>query len=55
MIKKEKIEADLFELCREQKHFERNNSDITFFKSVGHALEDLAAAQLIVEKLMESA
>lgn len=55
VIRKEKIEADLFELCREQKHFERNNSDITFFKSVGHALEDLAAAQLIVEKLRESA
>lgn len=45
------IEADLFELCREQVRFQRQPQDITFFKSVGHALEDLAAAQLIVSEL----
>ncbi|TDF34489.1 ornithine cyclodeaminase family protein [Alteromonadaceae bacterium M269] len=45
------IEADLFELCRREKQFERQPSDITFFKSVGHALEDLAAAQLLTSKM----
>ena len=55
VIAKEQVEADLFELCRKQKQFERSKDDITFFKSVGHALEDLAAAQLLVENLERNA
>ncbi len=45
------VHADLFALCRGEAVFERNRQDITVFKSVGHALEDLAAAQLIMEQL----
>jgi len=41
------IEADLFALCRGEKHFIRNRQDITLFKSVGHALKDLATPQLV--------
>ena len=44
IIKKSDIKADLFDLC-EGKHIGRkNDSEITLFKSVGHALEDLVAA-----------
>ena len=47
------ILADLFELCLE-KHTGRQQADeITLFKSVGLALEDLAAARMIYEKLKE--
>ena len=43
------INADLFSLCRKTFEFKRNNRDITVFKSVGHALEDLAAAKLVFD------
>lgn len=43
------IRADLFELCRAKKMGRKNEKEITFFKSVGHALEDLAAAKLVFE------
>ena len=44
IIKEHDIQADLFELCA-QKHLGRQNTEeITVFKSVGHALEDLVAA-----------
>ncbi len=50
LIKEEDIQADLFDLCR-GKHTGRTERDsITFFKSVGHALEDLAAAKLAYER-----
>lgn len=49
IIERDDIVADLFELCREQKSFTRAPQDISLFKSVGHALEDLAAAQLVVK------
>ncbi|MAG76712.1 MAG: ornithine cyclodeaminase [Colwelliaceae bacterium] len=49
ILQREKIVADLFELCRKERVFTRNRQDITLFKSVGHALEDLAAAQLVLE------
>jgi len=48
VLQREQIEADLFALCRGKQQFERRKGDITLFKSVGHALEDLAAAQLVV-------
>ncbi len=51
ILKKENICADLFELCQGEKTGRKDNTEITFFKSVGHALEDLAAAKLIFEKL----
>ena len=47
LISKSDIVADLFELCRESVKPERAAQDITLFKSVGTAVEDLAAAMLI--------
>ncbi len=54
LLKTEDIKADLFELCKREVRFERNERDITMFKSVGHALEDLAAAQLVAEQVGQS-
>lgn len=50
----EQIKADLFELAKGEKILNRNPDDITCFKSVGHALEDLAAATLAFEKKEQS-
>lgn len=44
------VEADLFDLCRSDLPRPREDSDVTLFKSVGTALEDLAAAELFVER-----
>jgi len=44
------IAADLFELTRGARAGRRFYDQITLFKSVGTALEDLAAAQLTVER-----
>jgi len=41
------IVADLFELCRGEKRGRGSAGEITLFKSVGTALEDLAAAELV--------
>ncbi len=46
-LQPERIVADLFELCREEKRGRQAAGDITLFKSVGTALEDLAAAELV--------
>ncbi|MGH6923586.1 MAG: ornithine cyclodeaminase family protein [Propylenella sp.] len=40
------IGGDLFDLCRGEVQGRRSNEEITLFKSVGTALEDLAAASL---------
>jgi ornithine cyclodeaminase len=45
IIKEREIKADLFELCSEDKKGRRSTTEITLFKSVGHALEDLVAAK----------
>lgn len=45
------IQADLFELCRGQHPGRRREDEITLFKSVGNALEDFAAARLVVERI----
>jgi len=50
ILKREEIKANLFELCRNEKHGRITGEEITLFKSVGHALEDLAAAKLAYEK-----
>ncbi|KAA3625044.1 MAG: ornithine cyclodeaminase family protein, partial [Bacteroidetes bacterium] len=44
------IKADLFELCSKIKPGRQTAEEITLFKSVGHALEDLAAADYYFEK-----
>ena len=54
LITKDDVLADLFELCKSE-HPGRTASDqITCFKSVGHALEDLAAAQLAYSKIQSN-
>jgi ornithine cyclodeaminase len=52
-FKREDIQADLFELCQGQRQGRENDNEITFFKSVGHALEDLIAATLIAQRVGE--
>ncbi|MBY5993971.1 ornithine cyclodeaminase family protein [Ferrimonas balearica] len=47
VITPERIQASLFELTREAHPGRTCESEITLFKSVGHALEDLAAARLV--------
>jgi ornithine cyclodeaminase len=49
-LTKEEIKADLFQLCSNQKTGRKNQNEITVFKSVGHALEDLAAANYYYNK-----
>ncbi len=43
------IAGDLFELTRGDRAGRRFNNQITLFKSVGHALEDLAGAQVALD------
>ena len=50
-LDKKDIKADLFELCNGKKKGRMNNEEITWFKSVGHALEDLSGALYIIDKL----
>jgi ornithine cyclodeaminase len=50
ILKKESIKADLFELCSGTKPGRQTTEAITLFKSVGHALEDLAAAEYYYNK-----
>lgn len=51
LIDKSAVKADLFALCQGEHEGRNNEYEITCFKSVGHALEDLAAACLIEEYL----
>jgi ornithine cyclodeaminase len=44
ILKESDIKADLFELASQKKPGRKSDTEITMFKSVGHALEDLAAA-----------
>ncbi|WP_438424901.1 ornithine cyclodeaminase family protein [Aquimarina macrocephali] len=50
ILKEDDIAADLFELCSKAKQGRTSDSEITIFKSVGHALEDLAAATYYYNK-----
>ncbi|MCC6467199.1 MAG: ornithine cyclodeaminase family protein [Alphaproteobacteria bacterium] len=50
VLKPDGIVADLFELSRGEKKGRGGSDEITLFKSVGTALEDLAAAELAVER-----
>jgi len=49
VIDPEAVEADLFDLCNQRCTVQRQEEDITLFKSVGHALEDLAVAELVLD------
>ncbi len=50
-LKAEAIKGDLFDLCRGTAAGRASPGAITLFKSVGTALEDLAAAKLVAERL----
>jgi ornithine cyclodeaminase len=50
VLDRDDIAGDLFELCRGTRAGRRYHDQITLFKSVGTALEDLAAAQLALER-----
>lgn len=45
----ERLQGDLADLCRGERRGRDGEREITLFKSVGTALEDLAAAQLVVD------
>jgi alanine dehydrogenase len=51
VISEEDIQGDLFELCRGEVKGRAGAGEITLFKSVGTALEDLAAAILAWQRL----
>ncbi|MGW9685515.1 ornithine cyclodeaminase family protein [Flagellimonas sp. 2504JD1-5] len=50
ILKESDIKADLFNLCGETHLGRTDDNEITLFKSVGHALEDLAAATYYYSK-----
>ena len=50
IITEASVKAELSELCQGKKPGRQQASDITLFKSVGTALEDLAAATLVMER-----
>lgn len=50
IITESDIKADLFELCSHSKNGRTSEKEITLFKSVGHAIEDLAAATYYYKK-----
>ncbi|WP_309678862.1 ornithine cyclodeaminase family protein [Polaromonas sp.] len=49
-LTQERIQGDLLSLCRAGQTVPRSDADITVFKSVGAALEDLAAARLCLQR-----
>jgi alanine dehydrogenase len=53
IFSKEKIHSDLAGLVSHKKPGRENPEEITLFKSVGTAIEDLAAARLAYQKAME--
>ncbi|MCB0613035.1 MAG: ornithine cyclodeaminase family protein [Phaeodactylibacter sp.] len=53
ILRPEDIPGDLFSLCRRECAGRQSAEAITLFKSVGHALEDLAAARLAWEGMRE--
>lgn len=51
VIKESDVVADLFDLCRGKHKGRSSAEEITLFKSVGTAVEDLAAAQLMLQRM----
>jgi ornithine cyclodeaminase len=51
LIKRGDIQGDLFDLCRGKAQGRQTAPEITLFKSVGTAIEDLAAAVLVWRRL----
>lgn len=53
ILKEADIKADLFALCSGSGKGRESGKEITFFKSVGHASEDLIGARYFYEKWLE--
>lgn len=51
LIERADIQAELHELCNGSKQGRKDKTEITLFKSVGNALEDLTAAQMVAALL----
>ncbi len=51
VINEDHIRGTLFDLCQKKVKGRRSDREITYFKSVGHALEDLVAARMTLEFL----
>lgn len=51
VLRESDVQGDLFELCRGNVKGRETREEITLFKSVGTAIEDLAAAMLLWRKL----
>jgi ornithine cyclodeaminase/alanine dehydrogenase-like protein (mu-crystallin family) len=51
IIQRSDVLAELSELCSSKKTGRATQTEITLFKSVGHAMEDLIAAQIIAESV----
>ena len=54
VLNEKDIKADLFDLCAAAKKGRESEKEITFFKSVGHASEDLIAAKYYFEHWQNS-
>jgi ornithine cyclodeaminase/alanine dehydrogenase-like protein (mu-crystallin family) len=54
VLARENVAGDLFALSRGECDGRRDPAEITLFKSVGTALEDLAAAELVFSRVQES-
>ncbi len=54
LITKEDIKADLYALTRKEHPGRETEDEITVFKSVGHASEDLIAADYFYQKIVDS-
>ncbi|MDH3648279.1 MAG: ornithine cyclodeaminase family protein [Saprospiraceae bacterium] len=52
-LRKSMICGDLYQLCRGERKGRRTKDEITLFKSVGHASEDLSTAILAYEKVIK--
>ncbi len=53
VLKEEDIKGDLFGLCSDKTKGRSRPDEITYFKSVGHALEDLMAASYYYEQFID--
>jgi ornithine cyclodeaminase len=51
ILTEDAIAGDLFDLTRSKARGRGGDDEITLFKSVGSAIEDLAAAELVAENL----
>jgi ornithine cyclodeaminase/alanine dehydrogenase-like protein (mu-crystallin family) len=52
ILKREHLLADLHELTARQRSVRTSQAEVTLFKSVGNALEDLVAAELLEETIL---